>query len=123
MATVLQYPIDYYVWVDECGSDHRNQIRRFGYAQIGEDAVYQGFLSRGTRYSTIAAISSLGLVDYVVKTGSINGDIFYDFVRGYVTTNVTLYRKIELHVANIIIDCEYFYRLYHFFLQNFFCQM
>ena len=36
---------------------------------------------------------------------------------------VTVYRKIDLHAANIIIGYEYFYRLYHFFYQNFFCQI
>ena len=32
IAEVLQYPSDFFVWIDETGSDNRDQIRKFGYA-------------------------------------------------------------------------------------------
>jgi transposase len=31
MAQVLLYPVEYFVWVDETGSDRRDHIRKFGY--------------------------------------------------------------------------------------------
>ena len=88
MADVLNYPRDYFVWADESGSDCRNQIRRCGYALKGEPPVYHRFLSRGTRYSAIAAISSLGLVDYEITTKTVNADKFADFVRGNLIPNM-----------------------------------
>lgn len=82
MAQVMQYPVHYYVWVDETGSDCRNQIRKFGYQIRGVTPVYYRFLSRGVRVSSIVAINSEGLLVYETLTGTTNGDIFYDFLRG-----------------------------------------
>ena len=31
MAEVLQYSREFFVWIDETGSDNRDQIRKFGY--------------------------------------------------------------------------------------------
>lgn len=88
MADVLSYPRSYFVWVDESGSDQRNQIRKFGYALIGEEPVCHRFLSRGTRYSAISAISSAGMMCYELVTGSVNSDIYYDFLRGTLIPNM-----------------------------------
>ena len=35
MAEVLQYPREFFVWIDETGSDNCDQIRKFGYALRG----------------------------------------------------------------------------------------
>ena len=37
MAEVLQYNMDMFVFVDEIGSDRRDQARKFGYAIRGEE--------------------------------------------------------------------------------------
>ena len=57
MADVLQYPTDCLVFLDETGCDN-NQIRKHGYST----PVYCLFLNRGTRISTICAISQEGLL-------------------------------------------------------------
>ena len=82
MAEVFQYPRNFFVWVDETGSDNRDQIRKFGCALQGLPPVYHRLLVRGTRVSTIAAISSEGLLIYEMVTGTTNGETFLDFVRG-----------------------------------------
>jgi transposase len=88
MADVLGYPRSYFVWVDESGSDRRNQIRKFGYSLIGVEPMYHRFLSRGVRYSAISAISSSGMICYELVTGSVNGDMYYDFLRGTLVPNM-----------------------------------
>ena len=82
IADILQYPTDWLVFLDETGCDNRDQIRKYGYSFIGETPVYCRFLNRGTRISTICAISQEGLLCYECITGTTNGDKFYDFVRG-----------------------------------------
>ena len=52
MVEVLQYPRDFFVWIDEMGSDNRDQIRKFGYALRGLPPVYHHLLVRGM-YSNI----------------------------------------------------------------------
>ena len=84
MAEVLQYPRNFFVWVDETGSDNRDQICKFGYALRGLPPVYHRLLVRGIRMSTIAAIGCEGLVTFEMITGTTNGETFFDFIRGSV---------------------------------------
>lgn len=88
MAEALLYPRDYFVWVDETGSDRRDQIRKFGYALIGEEPVFRRFFYRGRRVSAIAAISSDGVMYHELIHSTVNGDIFWDFVRGSLIPNM-----------------------------------
>ena len=82
MAKVLQYPRDFFVWVDESGCDLRSNIRRFGYSLLGQSPQYARLLSRGKRVSAICAMSSEGLVGVELKSGSVNSDVFFEFVIG-----------------------------------------
>ena len=82
MAGVYSFPTEMFVWIDESGSDSKDQLRRYGYALRGERAVCRKLLIRGRRISAIAAISSQGLVALELTDGTVNGDVFYDFVRG-----------------------------------------
>ena len=76
------------MWIDETGSDAKTNIRKFGYAVIGEAPIYNRFLVRGKRISAIAAICSEGVIDVEFTTGSVNGDKFLDFVRGSVIPSI-----------------------------------
>ena len=40
MSHALQFSNEFLVWVDETGSNNKNQIRKFGYALGGETLVY-----------------------------------------------------------------------------------
>ena len=82
MAEILQYPPEWFVFLDETGADHKDHIRKFGYSLIGEPPVYHRFLGRGTRISAIAALSTEGLACYELITGTTNGEKLYDFIRG-----------------------------------------
>ena len=53
-----------------------------GIISVGMDILYDRMLIRGRRVSAITAISNDGLVGVELTHGSVNGDIFADFVRG-----------------------------------------
>lgn len=82
MANVLQFPRNFFVWVDETGSDRRDQLRKFGYAVRGWPAIKSHFLTRGTRISAVVAMSSDGVEAYELYTGSTDAIKFFDFIRG-----------------------------------------
>ena len=88
MSHALQFPRRLFVWVDETGSDSRDQVRKFGYALRGESPVYHRFLVRGTRISAVTAMCTEGVVDYHLTTGTVNADNFFDFVRGQLIPNI-----------------------------------
>ena len=73
MADILQYPRVFLVWVDETGTDRRDQLRRFGYVLRGQPAVCKQHLSRGTR---ISAMSSDGVEAYELFVGSADSKRF-----------------------------------------------
>ena len=50
-----------FVWIDESGSDSKDQLRKYGYALRGEKAVCRRLLVHGKRISAIAALSTEGL--------------------------------------------------------------
>ena len=82
MASVYTFPTEMFVWIDDSGSDCKDQLRRYGYALRGERAVCRKLLVRGRRVSAVAAISSQGLIALELTDGTVDGDIFFDFVRG-----------------------------------------
>lgn len=88
MAQMMLYPTNFFVWLDEMGSDKRDQIRRFGYHIRGLTPVYRRRHGRGTRVSSIAAICSEGLISHEIVTGTTNGEKFYDFIRGSLVPNM-----------------------------------
>ena len=65
---------DILVWIDECGSNRRNEIRKYGYSLRGLTP------SRGKRYSAIPVMSTRGIEDVLVTDKSVNGDLFLQFV-------------------------------------------
>lgn len=82
MARIVTFTKDMFVWIDETGADLKEMLRRYGYALRGERAVCNRLQVRGQRISAIAAISTDGLLGVDLDTGSVNGEKFYDFVRG-----------------------------------------
>ena len=76
------------MWVDETGSDAHTNIRQFGCFLLGQSPQYTRLLTHRKRVSAIAAISSEGLLGVELKSGSVNGDAFFDFVRGTLVPNM-----------------------------------
>ena len=68
------------VWLDETGSDRRNERRKRGYHLRGMTQTDFKFTLRGKRLSSIGIMSARGMEDVDTYEGSINGDTFCDFV-------------------------------------------
>lgn len=88
MARVFNYPREFLVWCYDTGSDRRDQIRKCGYSLRGLTPVYHRYLVRGTRISSVVAMTSSGVITYEFHTGTMNGDKFFDFVRGKLIPNM-----------------------------------
>ena len=82
MSEIQMYSRDKFVFIDETGCNSRDHTRKFGYALRGFSAIDHTLLHRGTRISAIAAISTTGVLAVELMTGTVNGDIFFDYVRG-----------------------------------------
>lgn len=77
-----------FVWLDETGTDKRDQLRKYGYAIRGITPTCHRSLSRGERINAIASMSIEGMITLELVTGSVNGDIFFDFLRGSLIPNM-----------------------------------
>ena len=106
LAQVLQFPRDFFVWVDETGCDLRTNIRRFGYSLLGQSPQYTRLLTRGKRISAICAMSSEGLVGVEFKTDSVDSDAFFDFVRGTLIPNMQPFDGLSSRSIAIMDNCS-----------------
>ena len=66
---------------DETGCDRRNGLRKYGYSIRGFPPQSFSLRYRGTRYSAIGILSSKGIEDIYITKGTVNGDVFLDFVQ------------------------------------------
>ena len=67
-----------FLFLDETGSDKRNSMRRYGYSLRGRPMVCQNLLDRGKR---IAFMSTHNVLDCKTVTGSVDGELFYNYVQ------------------------------------------
>ena len=88
MAQALSFPREFFVWVDETGSDARNYMRKFGFSLRGMRAECHRIIVHGERISAVAAISSDGLTAVKLKKGTVDADYFVDFMRGSLVPNM-----------------------------------
>ena len=91
------------VWVDETGSDHRDHPRKYGYALYGRYPVYHRLLERGPHVFAIAAMSTDGVIAVDLHKGSVNGDVFVDFIRGSLILNMQQFDGVAER-SNVILD-------------------
>ena len=106
LTQVLQYPRDFFVWVDETGCDLRSNIRRFGYSLLGQSPQYTRLLSHGKRISAICAMSSEGLVGVEMKSGSVESDVFFEFVIGMLIPNMQPFDGLSSRSIAIMDNCS-----------------
>ena len=82
MAQSFLFSRNMFVWVDETGTDNRDHIRKYGYVFRGMTPTCTRHLVRGKRTNAIVGLSSSGVVASEIISASVNGDAFFDFVRG-----------------------------------------
>ena len=82
MAQSFLFTRNMFVWVDETGANNRDHIRKYGYAFRGMTPTCTRQLVRGKRINAIVGLSSSGVVASEIISSSVNGDAFFDFLRG-----------------------------------------
>lgn len=82
MAQSFLFSRDMFVWVDETGANNRDHIRKYGYALRGMTPTCTRQLVRGKRTNAIVGLSSSGVMASEIISTSVNGDVFFDFLRG-----------------------------------------
>ena len=88
VTDVSLYNVDTLIFIDETGCDRRNTIRRHGYGVRGKPVGCQKLLVRGERISVIVAMTVNGILDLQIVRGSVNGDIFMDFIQRVLLPNL-----------------------------------
>lgn len=69
------------LWIDETGCDQRNAQRKYGYGIRGQTPQDFSLKLRGKRYSAISILSTEGVEDTYITEGTVNGEVFLDFVQ------------------------------------------
>ena len=82
VANVMSvYDSSLLLFIDETGCDRRNSLRKYGYAIRGCTPQSFSLRYRGLRYSAIGIMSVGGIEDVYITKGSVNGEVFLDFVQ------------------------------------------
>ena len=71
---------EFFVFVDEMGSDRRDQKRKFAYSLRGRTPSAKRLLFRGEHITAIAAMTQKRLLDFWTVVGGVTADIFDMFV-------------------------------------------
>ena len=96
------YKADMFVFIDETGTDRRAALRRYAYSFRGKPTSAHRWLVRGEHLSTIAMMSQAGELDCKVVTGSVNGDVFYNFVQGNLLPHLMPFNGINPHSVVVL---------------------
>ena len=82
MAEVMMtFQSNLFLWIDETGCDRRNALRIHGYGSRGHTPRNFSLKLRGKRYSAISILSTDGIEDTYITDGSVNGEVFLDFIQ------------------------------------------
>ena len=106
MAQCFMFNVDQFVWIDETGSDARDQSRKYGYALQGQAPVVHRSLSRGSRTNAITAICSSGLVSLELTTSTVNGEVFFDYIRSSLIPNMMPFNGMNPRSIAIMDNCS-----------------
>lgn len=80
VCDIAMYRPDMMIFLDETGSDRRDSLRKYGYSLRGKPALSHKLLVRGKHITAIAFMSMDGLLDVKLFTGSVDSDIYCDFI-------------------------------------------
>lgn len=80
MAEISAFDPSMFFWMDETGSDRCNEIRKFCYSLKGTPACTYQLRIGGKRLSAIPVMTTNGIEDVYVTTGSVNGNVIQHFI-------------------------------------------
>ena len=96
------YSADMFIFLDETGTDQRNALRRYAYSWRGMPAVAHRLLVRGQRLSSIEIMNTAGVLDCHVVEGTVDGDIFYDFVQNHLLPHMMPFNGVNPHSVLVL---------------------
>ena len=102
---VNMYDPEMLVFLDETGSDRRNSLRKYGYSLRGKPAVSKKLLVRGEHVSAIAFMSVHGILDLKTVSGSVDADIYCDFVEKVLLPQLMPFDGKNPHSVVILDNC------------------
>lgn len=100
------YTQDMFIFLDETGSDKRNSVRRYGYSLRGKPMVCEKLLVRGKRVSAIAFMSVHGILDCKTFTGSVDGELFYNFAQTSLLPHLMPFNGTNPHSIVVMDNCS-----------------
>ena len=101
-SEVSVYTADMFTFLDGTGTDRRNVLRRYAYSWRGMPAVAHRLLVRGQRLSSIAIMSTSGVLDCHVVQGTVDGDVFYDFVQNDLLPHMMPFNGVNPHSVLVL---------------------
>ena len=105
VTDVSIYEPEMLIFVDESGSDRRDSLRKYGYSMRGKPIKSQKLLSRGEHISAIASMSSAGILDCKTVHGSVNTEVFCDFVEKHLLPHLLPFDGKNPHSVVILDNC------------------
>ena len=106
VTDVLLYNADTLIFIDETGCDRRNTIRKHGYGVRGKPVRCPKLLVRGERISVIVAMTVNGILDLQIVRGSVNGDIFMDFIQRVLLPNLMPFNGTNPNSVVLLDNCS-----------------
>ena len=106
VSDVSIYEPEMLIFLDETGSDRRNNIRKHGYSLRGKPLVSHELLVRGERISAIAFMSMSGMLDCKTVKHSVNGETFYQFMQTAVLPHLMTFNGANPHSVLIMDNCS-----------------
>jgi transposase len=103
---VSLYNAETIIFVDETGTKKIDAVRRIGYSLRGRPFKAQKLLVRGEHISVIAAISMLGVEAIKIVRGSVDGDVFYDFICENLLTKLKPFNGLNTNSVIIMDNCS-----------------
>ena len=109
VSDVSLYEPEMLIFIDETGSDKRDSLRKYGYSMRGRPAKSHKIISRGKHVSAIAMMSMNGILDVDIVHGSVNGEVFCDFVEKFLVPHLLPYNGHNPHSVIILDNCSIHY--------------
>lgn len=94
------------VFLDETGTDRRDSCRKKGYSLRGKPARAQRLLVRREHISALCLMSIEGILACKIARGSVNGDIFLEFVENLLMPNLMPFNGYNPRSVVIMDNCS-----------------
>ena len=105
LSDVSLYQPEMIIFIDETGSDRRDSLRKYGYSLRGRPIKSQKIISRGEHVSAIAMMSMNGILDVDIVRGSVNGEVYSEFVENFLVPHLLPYDGHNPHSVVILDNC------------------